>query len=401
MFKRFIIVFFLGFSSGLPLALVSSTLQAWFADTGMTVAATSCLSLLGFPYVYRFLWAPLLDRYSLSSKFGKRRSWICVMQGLLACGFNILAWCSPQTTPILMAVIGLILASLSATQDTVIDAHRTEFLPADEYAMGVSLAMMGYRLAMLLSGGVALILAEHIGWAWTYRLMGIVLSLLALVTIWSPEPSKLSFSSHSFTDLFLQPLKNLIQKPGLLCLCGFILTYKLAESFTTTTSGIMMPFLIQAMHFSLETIGYVNKIIGVIAIVMGGLLAGLLLMRWSLWRALLVFGLLQALTNAFFIKLAIGGPNLVWFILAVSADNLAAGMGSTALVALLMRFVDKHYTATQLSMLVALAMIPRVFSGPIGAYLQAHLGWVGLYETSFVIAFLFMPFLWKLRSSLA
>lgn len=400
MTKRFLIVFFLGFSSGLPLALVTSTLQAWFSDSGMSIAATGFLSLLGFPYVYRFLWSPLLDRFELCHRLGKRRSWISVTQILMALGFNVLAWCSPQTTPILMALIGLVLASLSATQDTAIDAHRTEFLPVDEYAMGVSLAMVGYRLAMLLSGGATLIMATYWGWAWTYRSMGAIFALMVLVTLWSPEPSTRRFSTHSIKDLFFFPLKNLFQKSGFIELCGFIISYKFAESLTTTTSGIVMPFLIQAMHFPLETIGYVNKVIGVVAIVLGGILAGWLLLRWSIWRALMIFGLLQAFTNLFFIQLAISGPSLFWLILAVSTDNLMAGMGSTALVALLMRFVDKQYTASQLSMLVAFAMIPRVFSGPIGACLQTYFGWVGLYQIGFFASFLFIPFLRRLRSQI-
>lgn len=397
MLKRFLIIFLLGFSSGLPLALVSSTLQAWFADVGMSVAATGCLSLLGVPYVYRFLWAPILDRYTLWSSLGKRRSWLLTLQGLLAIGFNLMAWCSPTTSPGFMAFLGLMLASLSATQDAVIDAHRTEYLHEDEFALGASLAMTAYRLAMLVSGGVALIVASSFGWSVTYRWMGALMLIGMLATLWSPEPSRFVASTHSIRALFLDPFKNLIQKPGFLILCGFILCYKMAEAFTTTTSGIVIPFLIQEMQFSLATIGYVNKISGVAAIVLGGLVAGLVLLRCAIWRALLVFGLLQALTNALFIKLALGGKSIIWLCAAVVSDNFAAGMASTALVALFMRFVDKHFTATQLSMLIALAMVPRVISGPIGAYLQAHFGWVGLYQIGFLASFLFVPFLLRLR----
>jgi PAT family beta-lactamase induction signal transducer AmpG len=296
-----------------------------------------------------------------------------------------------------MVILAFILASLSATQDAVIDAHRTEYLFECEFALGASLAMSGYRLAMLLSGGLALVIASTWGFAVTYRVMGAAMGIGILATLWSPEPSQPSFSNPSFGMVFVEPFKNLSQKPGILILCAFILTYKLAESFTTTTSGIVMPFLIQEMKFSLATIGYVNKILGITAIVLGGLVAGFLLLRWSIWRALLMFGLLQALTNALFIKLALGDKSILWFSIAVASDNFAAGMGSTALIALLMRCVDQHFTATQFSMLVALAMLPRVLSGPLGAFLQAHFGWIGLYQIGFILAFLFIPFLWKLR----
>ena len=162
-----------------------------------------------------------------------------------------------------------------------------------------------------------------------------------------------------------------------------------------------MPFLIQGIGFSLETIGYVNKIMGVVAILLGGLTAGLLLMRWSLLRSLLVFGLLQAVTNILFVALALVGKNVILFALAVVCDNFAAGMGSTALVALFMRLVDKRYTATQFSILAALSTVPRNFSGPFAAMLQSWFGWVGVYQFSVVLALGFLPFLILIRPLIA
>lgn len=159
-----------------------------------------------------------------------------------------------------------------------------------------------------------------------------------------------------------------------------------------------MPFLIQGLGFSLSTIAYVNKIAGVCAILLGGLVAGLVLLRWSLYRALLIFGLLQAVTNALFILLAVVGKNVFIFSLAVVCDNFAAGMASTALVAYFMQLVDKRFTATQFSILVALSTLPRILSGPIAALLQASFGWVGLYISAFFLAFAFLPFLKKMHS---
>jgi len=349
MSKRLLIIFILGFSSGLPLALISSTLQAWYSDAGMSILATGALSLIGLPYVYRFIWGPLLDRYTLFP-IGKRRSWMLVMQVLLLVGFNAMAWFSPTTSPQLMAALAFLLACFSATQDVAIDAHRTEYLPQNEHAIGASLAVLGYRLALLVAGGVALIIAQHLGWAIAYRVMGLLMLL--------------------------------------------------GEAFTTTTSGIVMPFLIQGIGFSLDTIAYVNKIMGIGAIILGGVTAGLLLMRWSLYRALLVFGLLQAVTNLLFIALAMVGKNVPLFAVAVVSDNFVAGMGSTALVALFMGLVDKRFTATQFSFFVALSMLPRVLSGPIAAMLQSWFGWVGLYELSFIMAFCFIPFLLIIRKQI-
>ena len=398
--RRLLIVFILGFSSGLPLALITSTLQAWFADTGMSVMATGSLSLIGLPYLYRMIWAPLLDRYSLSS-LGKRRSWMLASQTLLLIGFNIMAWFSPATSPKLMAVLAFVLASLSATQDVAIDAHRTEYLPTNQHAMGASLAVLGYRIALLVAGGIALIIAEHLGWAAAYRTMGLLMTLGMVAALCSTEPSLSLSNTPSMRQSFIAPIKELLSRRGIIPLLFFIFFYKLGEAFTTTTSGIVMPFLIQGIGFSLDAIAYVNKMMGVVAIVLGGLTAGILLLRWSLYKALFAFGLLQALTNLLFIVLAVVGKNLSVFSAAVFCDNFAAGMGSTALVALFMRLVDRRFTATQFSILVALSTLPRIVSGPFAALLQSWFGWIGLYQLSFLFALGFVPFLLMIRGNIS
>lgn len=394
--RRLLIVFILGFSSGLPLALITSTLQAWFADTGMPILATGMLSLLGLPYIYRVIWGPILDRCSLLP-IGKRRSWILVMQLLLFLGFNLMAWFSPLTSPNLMSLLAFILACFSATQDVAIDAHRTEYLPISEHGIGASLAVLGYRVALLIAGGLSLIIAQHAGWVLTYRLMGFLMLPGMIAVLCSPEPS-IQSPNISFTSSFISPMKELFSRPGILSLLLFIFFYKLGEAFTTSTSGIVMPFLIQEIGFSLDTIAYVNKMMGIGAILLGGLAAGLLLMRWSLYRALLFFGLIQALTNLLFVILAIVGKSLSLFTMAVVCDNFAAGMGSTALVALFMRLVDRRFTATQFSILVAFSTIPRVLSGPVAAILQSWFGWVGMYQLSFILALGFIPFLISIRN---
>lgn len=395
--RRLLVVFLLGFSSGLPLALTSSTLQAWFADSGMSVMATGMLSLVGLPYLYRMGWGPLLDRYSLST-LGKRRSWILVMQFALLIGFNLMAWLSPHKNPELIAVLAFLIACFSATQDVAIDAHRVEYLSIVEHALGASLASFGYRLALLLASGVALILAQHVGWVYTYRLMGFLMLIGIITTLLSNEPQAQIEIKTGLLNSFISPIKELLARPSFIPLLLFILFYKLGEAFTTTTSGIVMPFLIQGLGFSLDTIGYVNKILGVFSIILGGLIAGLLLMRWSLFRALLFFGLIQALTNVLFIILAIVGKNVSLLAIAVVSDNFAAGMGSTALVAFFMRLVKQPYIATQFSILVALSALPRVFSGPFAAMIQMWLGWVSLYQLSFILSLGFIPFLYLIRA---
>ncbi|MFC3908419.1 AmpG family muropeptide MFS transporter [Legionella dresdenensis] len=393
--KRLIIVFLLGFSSGLPLALISGTLQAWFADSGVSVLATGALSLIGLPYLYRIIWGPLLDRYSLLP-LGKRRSWIFTMQILLLLCFNAMAWFTPEQSPHLLAMLALIAACFSATQDVGIDAHRVEYLPATEHGLGASLAVLGYRIALLVAGGLALVMADKIGWASTYRIMGLLMLVGVVATLCSSEPSRQTKSEIPLLSSFIEPVRELFARKGSFALVFFIVFYKLGEAFTATTSGIVMPFLIQGIGFSLDTIGYINKILGIGAILVGGLVAGLLLLRISLYKALLLFGILQALANLLFVILALAGKNVILFAVAVTADNFVAGMASTALVALFMRLVNQQFTATQFSLLVAISTLPRVLSGPLAALIQMQVGWVGLYQISFVLALGFIPFLKKL-----
>lgn len=390
--KRLFIVFILGFSSGLPMALISSTLQAWYAFSGMSVMVTGMLSLVSLPYAWRIFWGPVVDRYSLFA-LGKRRSWILTMQVVLLLGFNIMAWFTPDQYPRFLAFLALLLACFSATQDVAIDAQRAEYLPVPEHALGASLAVFGYRLALLLSGGLALIMAEKLGWAFTYRFMGMMMGAGMIAILCSQEPSVEIKEKSTFAQSFIAPMQELLTRPGIIYLFLFIFCYKLGEAFTTTTSGIVMPFLIQGLGFSLDTIGYINKMLGIASILLGGLTAGFILLRYSLYRSLLLFGLLQAFTNVLFVLLALSGKNVLLLAIAVFADNFAAGLGSTALVALFMRIVNKQFTGTQFSLLVALSTLPRIVSGPVAASIQMSIGWVGLYELSVALALVFVPFL--------
>lgn len=396
MYKRLLIVFLLGFSSGLPLALVSSTLQAWYADAGLSILVTGLLSLVSLPYAFRFAWTPIFDHYSLFS-FGKRRSWILFTQVLLLFGFNILAWCSPNQSPKLMAIIALMVACFSASQDAVIDAHRVEYLPISLHGLGASLASLGYRLALFVSGGLALVIAQSFGWILTYRLMGAFMLIGVGAILLSVEPSKPLSKEFNFMQTFSLPLNDLFARPGIFGLLFFILFYKLGEAFTTTTSGIVMPFLIQGLGFSLSTIGYINKMMGISSLILGGLLAGFILIRWSLFSSLLIFGFIQAVTNLLFVLLALFEKNTMLLAISVGAANFAAGMGSTALVVFFMRLAKQPFTATQFSILVAISTIPHILSGPIAAFLQMSLGWLGLYKLVFALTFGFIPFLILIR----
>lgn len=390
--KRLFIVFLLGFSSGLPFALLGGTLQAWYADVGMSVKLTGALSLLGLPYLFKMFLAPFLDKYPLSH-LGRRKSWMLLTQGLLLIGFNALAWFSPTTASTTMLLIAFALTCCSALQDVVVDAQRIEYLPLEDHGLGAALAMCGYRLALLLGGGLALVLAHYHGWVFTYRVVGLGMGFGLFATLWSKEPVCVEKAWVSWVS----PFQELIARPKIGSLLLFILLYKAGEAFTTSSSGIIIPFLRQGLDFSLETIGYVNQFMGLGALITGGLAAGIMLRYYSLFNSLLCFGLFQACANLLFVALALVGKQFILLAVAVFMDNLAAGMGSTALVALLMRVVNRQFTATQFALLAAVSLLPRTFSGLFAPWVQGLLGWSGLYVTAFVLSLCFLPYLFQVR----
>ena len=396
--NRLAIILFLGFSSGLPINLITSTLQAWFADANKSVLVTGMLSLIGLPYLLRGFLGPFVDRYSFKV-LGKRRSWILLMHGLLFLGINFLGSLSPNTSINIIATTSFIIALFSAFLDAAIDAHRAEYLPVKYYGLGNALAVSAYRIAMIVSGGFALYIASKSNWHISYHVISLFLIPGIIAILISPEPSEDEQKPISnITDL-LAPIKIFFQKEGIWTLVLFTFFYKLGESFTTSTSGIIMSFLIQGIGFSLDNIALVNKVVGVVAIIAGGIFSGVILTKYSLYKSLMSFGFIQAITNSLFVTLAIVGKNISLFIVAVAADNFAAGMGTTALIALFMRVADKRYTATNISIFIAIAAIPRIISGPLGAVIQSYLGWVGMYELSVILALIYVPFLVALVKS--
>jgi MFS transporter, PAT family, beta-lactamase induction signal transducer AmpG len=400
--KRLIIVFMLGFSSGMPLALLTTTLQAWFSSDGLSLMSVGFLSLIGLPYSYRFLWAPLLDRITLFH-LGRRRDWLLLTQIVLFIGFNIMACLSPKSHSSWMILLGFVLAFISATQDIAVDAQRTEYLSIENHALGASLGILGYRCALLISGGVSLVIANYWGWVWTYHFMALGMLVGVCATLYSKEPvvcvSISEARSVSLLQAFFLPAKELFSREKISFLLFFVMFYKVGEAFTASTSGIVLPFLIQGLGFPLDVIGYVNKIAGVTAAISGGLVSGFLLRRWQLFRAMILFGLMQSLSILFFIILATIGRNTELLCIAVIIENFSSGLCAVALVTLFMRVVDRRYTATQLSLLMAFAFLPRTFSGPIAAAIQKTVGWTGMYEIIFFVSLGFIPILlWIYRA---
>ncbi len=379
----------LGFASGLPLALSSGTLQAWLTVEGVAVERIGLFALVGLPYALKFLWSPLLDRFSLPW-LDRRRGWILLWQACLVLVLLVMALSGVAGGLGLLGALAMLLAFASASQDIVTDAYRTDLLPPPERGLGAALNVSGYRIAMLVSGALALILSDRIGWPATYLCMAMVMSLGMVATLFAPAPLYAATAPRSLQEAVLGPLRALFQRPGSLPLLAMIVLYKLGDAFAGT---LTITFLIRGLGFSAGEVGVVAKGAGLAATLLGALGGGLLLARLGLFRSLLWFGLLQAVTNLGFWLLALHGKSTLGMAAVVVAENLAGGMGTAAFIALLMALCDHHYSATQYALLSALASLGRILAGPPAGELVAVTGWGWFFLLSFLVA---LPGLWLL-----
>ncbi|MFC5527734.1 AmpG family muropeptide MFS transporter [Rhodanobacter ginsengisoli] len=362
----------LGFASGLPLALSGSALQAWFTTAGMSLRDIGWITLIGQAYVFKFLWAPLLDRLPLPF-LGRRRGWILVMQLLCGAALISMSFYAPQGAASTLAFLGVLLAFASATQDIAYDAHRTDLLRPEERGWGTAFMQGGYRAAMLVSGALALILADHVGWAWVYRLMGALMLAAMVVTATSPEAPD-EQPTRSFAEAVVQPFMDFFDRYGKLALgwLALMVLYKLCDAFALSLSTT---FLLRVPQFTLTQLGAINKTFGLLAGLLGALAGGWVVTRMRLFPALLVLGVAQALVNLGYIWLVHSGPNLYALATVVGMENFFSGLGSTAFVVLVTALCNVRFSATQYALLSSLAAVGRVFLGPLAAWLVPQVGW--------------------------
>ncbi len=391
---------FLGFSSGLPLALSSGTLQAWLTVRGASLEAIGLATLIGQAYVFKFLWAPLMDRIELpglASRLGRRRAWLLPLQAGLALLLGAMAWSGIPETAALPSWLGafaahlspaqarllpvvllaVALAFVSASQDVVIDAYRTDLLPPEQRGAGAAVIVLGYRLGMVVSGGLALWLAaEWLGWRGMYAAMGGLMALCMLATLWAPRPPAGLPAPSTLRDAVLEPAREFFGRPQAVALLVAIVLYKLGDAFA---GALSTTFLIRGAGYSPAQVGLVYKSMGLLATIAGALLGGAWLARLGLWRSLMVFGLAQGLSNLAYWGLAVLPASLPLMAGAVGVENFTAGMGTAAFVAFLSALCDTRYSATQFALLSALSAVGRVYVGPLSGYLAQHLGWPGFY----------------------
>ncbi len=381
--KRLITVLFLGFSSGLPLALTGSTLQAWFTQAGVSLVTIGTLSLIGLPYVWKFLWAPLMDRF-IPPWWGRRRGWIGITQIGLCITLFILASMNPAVSPLAIGILALVIAFLSASQDIAIDAYRADILLPEERGLGAACTIFAFRIAMLTSGGMALILADYLGWRVTYEIMAVLIGISTLATFFGPDTTKNIQPPKNFMAAVVEPFMDLLRRDGIWIVLLFVIFYKIGDALALS---LMSNFLLKGLGFTLTEVGIAFKTFGLVATIVGAFIGGLLLTRMNLYWALLLFGLAQAFSNLMFMVLAYAGKDYWLMTSSIFIESFCSGMSTAALMAFLMSLCHQRYSATQYAVLSALSAIGRVFLGPVAAVMVVYLGWPIFYFWSFILCF--------------
>ena len=386
---RMLIALLMGFSSGLPLLLTGSVLQAWMTEAGVNLGEIGLFALVGLPYTLKFAWAPILDRYSLSTFLGRRRGWLLVTQLALTLAIVGLGFTNPAVSPFGVAVAALLVTFFSASQDIVIDAYRRESLADDEQGLGASFYVNGYRVGMLLASGGGLILADFIPFSWVYFIMAATMLAGIVTTLFAREPEVAIGTPKTLQEAVIQPFTDYFSRQDAVWILGFILLYKIGDVMAT---HITTPFYLD-LGFSKTEIGTVVKLFGFWATVAGGLIGGLLILHWGIYRSLWRFGILQMVTTLSFVALAQAGHSVPVLALVITGENLAGGMGTSAFIAFMASLTNKKFTATQYALLSSLMGIPRVILAAPTGYLAVGLGWEGFFWFCTLSA---LPGLWLL-----
>jgi MFS transporter, PAT family, beta-lactamase induction signal transducer AmpG len=409
---RLIAILFMGFSSGLPLALTFGTLSYWLAEIGVSLTAIGLFGLVRTSYSLKFLWSPLIDRVPipfLTARLGRRRSWALAIQFLLGLAILALGMTDPRVDPAATALAAVIVAFLSASQDIVIDAYRIELLRPEEQGAGAAATQWGYRFGLLASGAGALYAASYGGWTFAYGLMAALMGV-GMVTVWlTPEPGGIrppeplpgptawARMKEWLGRAVVSPFYDMYARAGGLHLAAialFIVLFKFGDALAASMSNPLYVVL----GFTKVEVATISKIYGVIATLVGVALGGLLAARIGVFRALVVGGGLQALSNLLYAVQFWAGHDVGMLTVTIAAENVTGGMASAAFVAYLSNLCSRDFTATQYALLSSLATVGLNVLSASGGALAEALGWIPF----FVVCTLFcapalLMLLWLMR----
>jgi MFS transporter, PAT family, beta-lactamase induction signal transducer AmpG len=381
--KRILICIFTGFSSGLPLYILISLLPAWLKSEGVSLKEIGLFALIGLPFTWKFIWAPLFDRFIPT--LGRRRGWLLITQVGLLITLPIFGFFHPQLDIRTIAFFCVLVAFLSASQDVVLDAYRRELLPDVELGLGNAVHVNAYKIASLVPGSLSLILADHMDWSSVFMITALFMLPGLVMTLLITEPTLKNVSPKTLRAAVVEPFQEFIARNGLksaLTVLLFIFLYKLGDSMAT---ALATPFYLE-MGFSKTEIGLVAKNAGLWPSVIGGMLGGIWMMRLGINRALWIFGAVQMLAILGFAWLAMVGHSLPWLALVIGLEALGVGLGTAAFVAYIAQTTNPLYTATQFALFTSLAAVPRTFANAATGYLVEYFGWVHFFVLCFVLA---------------
>ena len=385
----------IGFASGLPLYLLLNLVPAWLRSSGVNLKTIGLFALIQFPYTWKFIWAPLLDRYGLNFlKLGRRRGWMLVTQLGLVGAIGALGGFDPHTEISTIMLIAALVAVFSATQDIALDAFRRELLSDEELGLGNSVFVNAYRVAGLVPGSVSLILADHLPWAEVFWITAAFMVPGVVATFWVREPQGDEQAPRTLKQAVVEPFNEFMARAGwksALTVLAFIFCYKLGDSLCT---ALATPFYLD-MGYAKSDIGLVAKNAGLWPAVIGGLLGGLWMVKLGINRALWLFGVVQVVSIFGFAWLAAAGPQasigpseLASLALVIGFEALGVGLGTAAFVAFIARSTNRAYTATQFALFTSLAAVPRTLVNASAGWLVEQIGWYGFF---WLCAFLAIP----------
>jgi PAT family beta-lactamase induction signal transducer AmpG len=378
---RMLVALAMGFSSGLPLLLTGTLLQAWMRQEGVNLSVIGLFALVGLPYTLKFLWAPIMDRFT-PPLFGRRRGWLLIAQVALIVALVMLSFANPAKDPWLLAVLAMCVTFCSASQDIVVDAFRREDLADRELGLGSAMYVNGYRIGMLLASGGGLILADLMPFSAVYQFMAAIMLVGVITTLLVREPELAVGTPRTMKAAVIEPFVEFFRRDGALWFLAFILLYKLGEAMATS---ITTPFYLD-LGFTKTEIGVVVKLFGFWAAIAGGTVGGIFILRWGINRALWVFGVLQMFATLGFLALAQIGHDVTALAAVITVENLAAGMGTSAFVGFMGSLADKRFTATQYALLTSLMGVPRVIASAPTGWMAEMMGWSGFYIACTLIA---------------
>jgi PAT family beta-lactamase induction signal transducer AmpG len=375
--RRMLICVFTGFTSGLPLYILIQLVPAWLRSEGVGLAEIGFFSLIGFPYTWKFVWSPIMDRFTLPF-LGRRRGWMLVTQVALAASIATLGYLQPEFSIWAIAYLAAAVAFFSASQDVVLDAYRRELLPDVELGVGNAVHVQAYRLAGLVPGSLALILSDFLPWHSVFLIVAAFMAVGIILTLSITEPARHPAAPKTIKEAVIEPFREFIGRAGIgpaLLVLSFLFFYKLGDNMAT---ALQTPFYID-LGFSRTQIGTIAKFASLIAAIAGGVIGGLVMVKVSINRALWLFGFVQIISILGFAALSIIGNN-PWMLGAATAfEYLGVGLGSAALTAFMARSTNAAFAATQFALFTALIAVPRTVANAVTGVIVEYVGWTNFF----------------------